>query len=243
MLPEVVDRCTPNHVAVTAEAYLDPTAVARWARRPYELRRRTSCVALISEQEGRISSCDRLRALRELPAYAGEFAMLGIGDRIVRTVDLFSSPGSVYLLYDEDSATFEEYERLRRSRALASTTSSPATPERPRPSTQRCLRTSTDSRSRSRCRPSARDLDRSLRKLPRRHGRARERDRAQLPPDCCLQIPDFAPPEVRAAVFAEVHQLLDTRAQRRDLTVASTGNSPRRYDALSRDQIVEASTR
>lgn len=61
-------------------------------------------------------------------------------------------------------------------------------------------------------------------------------------PDCCLQIPDFAPPEVREAIFAEVQQLLDTRAQRRDLTVASTGNSPRRYDALSRQDIVENSS-
>lgn len=113
MLPEVVDRCTPNHVAVTAGAYLDPTAVARWAQRPYELRRRTSCVALISEQEGRIRSCERLEALRQLPAYGGEFAMLGVGERIVRTVDLFSSPGSVYLVYDEDAQLFEEYERLR----------------------------------------------------------------------------------------------------------------------------------
>ncbi len=39
--------------------------------------------------------------------------MLGVGDQIVRTVDLFSSPGSVYLVYDEESQLRQEYERLR----------------------------------------------------------------------------------------------------------------------------------
>jgi hypothetical protein len=61
-------------------------------------------------------------------------------------------------------------------------------------------------------------------------------------PEGFLEVPNFAPPEVRAAVAQEVEHLLETAAQRRDVTVASTGNSPRRYAALGRDAIVEGST-
>lgn len=60
-------------------------------------------------------------------------------------------------------------------------------------------------------------------------------------PEGYLKIDDFAPPEVWAAVADEVEQLLATAAHRRDLTVASTGNSPRRYDAIARDDIIDRS--
>jgi biotin carboxylase len=113
MLPDAVERATPSHVAVTVEAYLDPATVRRRAERPYELAGWVECIALISEQEGIISSCERLEALRALPAYHSEIAMLGVGDRIKRTVDLFSSPGSVYLVHHEEHRLREEYERLR----------------------------------------------------------------------------------------------------------------------------------
>jgi biotin carboxylase len=113
LLPDAVERCTPSHVAVTVEAYLDPSSVARRAAVPYELRGHAECVALISEQEGQIVSCDRLDALRQLPSYCGEIAMLGPGSEIARTVDLFSSPGSVYLVHIEERRLRQEYERLR----------------------------------------------------------------------------------------------------------------------------------
>ena len=61
-------------------------------------------------------------------------------------------------------------------------------------------------------------------------------------PEGFVQIDDFAPPEVWAAVADEVEALLATAAHRRDITVASTGNSPRRYEAISRDDIVENSS-
>lgn len=66
--------------------------------------------------------------------------------------------------------------------------------------------------------------------------------RREYAPDGCIELEDFAPPAVWAGVAEEVEQLLLTAAQRRDLTVASTGNSPRRYDAISRDAIVEGAT-
>lgn len=113
MLAEAVERCTPSHVTVTVDAYLDPDSVARRARRPYELSAHARCVALISEQDGRIASCERLAELERLPAYGGSIAVLGVGDRIRRTVDLFSSPGTIYLIHPDRRELERDYARLR----------------------------------------------------------------------------------------------------------------------------------
>ena len=113
MLAEAVERCTPSHVTVTVDAYLDPASVARRARRPYELRAHARCVALISEQEGRVRDCRRLAQLAALPSYAGAIAVLGVGDRIRRTVDLFSSPGTIYLVHEDRDQLERDYARLR----------------------------------------------------------------------------------------------------------------------------------
>lgn len=113
LLAEAVDRCTPSHPTVTVEAYLDPASVARRAARPYELKAHATCVALISQQTGRIVSCELLRRLEQLPSYFGQIAMLGVGARITRTVDLFSSPGTVYLVHSSAGQFTRDYQRLR----------------------------------------------------------------------------------------------------------------------------------
>jgi biotin carboxylase len=113
LLSEAVDRCTPSHLTVTVDAYLDPSSVARRAARPYALRSHATCVALISQHSGRIVSCDLLRRLERLPSYCGQIAMLGVGARICRTVDLFSSPGTVYLVHASEGQSSRDYRRLR----------------------------------------------------------------------------------------------------------------------------------
>jgi biotin carboxylase len=112
ILETAIERCTPSHVTVTAEAYLDPASVARRAERPYVLAEHARVVTLLSQQEGRIVSLRR-EELERLPSYAGAIAMLGPGDRIARTVDLFSSPGTVYLVHPDEAQLRADYERLR----------------------------------------------------------------------------------------------------------------------------------
>lgn len=113
MLAEAVERCTPSHVTVTVDAYVDPASVARRVQRPYSLVAHARCVALISEVEGRIASCSRLALLERLPSFGGSIAVLGVGDRIRRTVDLFSSPGTIYLIHEDRDQLERDYERLR----------------------------------------------------------------------------------------------------------------------------------
>ena len=110
---DVIDRCTPSHPAVVAEAYLDPASVARRAAQPYELKASSRCVMLISRHEGRIVSAEGMRAVEALPSFAGSIAVLQPGDTLERTVDLFSCPGMIYLVDPDPERLRADYERLR----------------------------------------------------------------------------------------------------------------------------------
>jgi hypothetical protein len=110
---EIVDRCTPSHQTLTAEAYLDPDSVARRAQRPYELAAGAYCVMLISQHEGTIASDQGLREIEALPSFAGTISMLGPGDQLKRTVDLFSCPGIIYLVDPDRAQLKRDYDRIR----------------------------------------------------------------------------------------------------------------------------------
>jgi hypothetical protein len=110
---EIVDRCTPSHQTLTAEAYLEPRSVARRAARPYELMAGAYCVMLISQHQGRIVSDAGLREIESLPSFAGTISMLGPGDELKRTVDLFSCPGIIYLVDPDRERLKADYDRIR----------------------------------------------------------------------------------------------------------------------------------
>jgi biotin carboxylase len=110
---DVIDRCTPSHVTVTVEAYLDPRTVLERAARPYELAAASRCVMLISHQGGRVVSDAGMREVERLPSYAGSIAMAQPGDEITPTVDLFSCPGMIYLVDPDREVLRRDYERLR----------------------------------------------------------------------------------------------------------------------------------
>ncbi|HWM54946.1 MAG TPA: ATP-grasp domain-containing protein [Solirubrobacterales bacterium] len=110
---DVIDRCTPSHAAITAEAYVDPGSVARHAGKPYELKAANYCVMLISQHEGRIVGADGLRRIEALPTFAGSIAMLGPGDELKRTIDLFSCPGMIYLVDPDRERLKADYDQLR----------------------------------------------------------------------------------------------------------------------------------
>jgi hypothetical protein len=110
---EIVDRCTPSHQTLTAEAYLDPSSVGRRAQQPYELAAGAYCVMLISRHEGRIVGDAGLREIEALPSFAGTISMLGPGDRLKRTIDLFSCPGIIYLIDPDRGQLKADYDRIR----------------------------------------------------------------------------------------------------------------------------------
>jgi len=109
----VVDRCTPSHQALTAEAYLEPESVARRAQQPYELAAGAYCVMLISQHEGLIVDDAGMREIEALPSFAGTINMLAPGDRLRKTIDLFSCPGFVYLVDPDRERLKADYDCIR----------------------------------------------------------------------------------------------------------------------------------
>ena len=109
----IVDRCTPSHQTLTAEAYLEPESVPRRAAHPYELAAGAYCVMLISRHEGTIASDAGLREIEALPSFAGTISMLGPGDELKKTIDLFSCPGIIYLVDPDRAQLKADYDRIR----------------------------------------------------------------------------------------------------------------------------------
>jgi Carbamoyl-phosphate synthase L chain, ATP binding domain len=110
---DVIDRCTPSHVTVTVDAYLDPASVARRAATGYVLRAASRCVMLISHQEGRIVAEAGMREVERLESFAGTISMAGPGDTITPTIDLFSCPGIIYFIHPDREVLRRDYERIR----------------------------------------------------------------------------------------------------------------------------------
>lgn len=110
---DIIDRCTPSHVTVTVDAYLDPPSVARRAATGYTLRAASYCVMLISHQEGRIVAEAGMKEVEQLESFAGTISMAGPGDAITPTIDLFSCPGIIYFIHPDRDVLQRDYERIR----------------------------------------------------------------------------------------------------------------------------------
>jgi len=110
---DIIDRCTPSHVTVTVDAYLDPASVERRAKTGYTLRAASYCVMLISHQEGRIVAEAGMKEVEQLESFAGTISMAQPGDTITPTVDLFSCPGIIYLIHPDRTVLQRDYERIR----------------------------------------------------------------------------------------------------------------------------------
>ncbi|HEX4804786.1 MAG TPA: hypothetical protein VFU94_02700 [Conexibacter sp.] len=110
---DVIDRCTPSHVTVTVDAYLDPASVERRAARGYELAAASYCVMLISHHEGRVVAEAGMKEVERLESFAGTISMAQPGDLVTPTVDLFSCPGIIYLVHPDRELLQRDYDRIR----------------------------------------------------------------------------------------------------------------------------------
>lgn len=101
-----------SQVSLTVDAYTDPAAFARLPGTDYRLLRSLRVVCLIAAQDGHLAA-GPLAQVRALPSYlCGSTDLLAGGDEVRRTVDLFSSPGHLYLLGDREQIE-HDYRRVR----------------------------------------------------------------------------------------------------------------------------------
>ena len=102
-----------SQVSLTVDAYTDPAAFARLPGTDYRLLQSLRVVCLITPQDGHLAA-EPLAAVRALPSYlCGSVDALVTGAEVRRTVDLFTSPGHLYLVGADGEQIERDYRRVR----------------------------------------------------------------------------------------------------------------------------------
>lgn len=65
--------------------------------------------------------------------------------------------------------------------------------------------------------------------------------RAQYQSEHYIEISPFVPPALHQTALRELEDLFDRQSQRRDLIIAMSGNTPRKYRNVDRDTLAEGS--
>jgi ATP-grasp domain len=102
-----------TQVSLTALAYADPARFRERAQRVYEVRNPSWCVIFISGQRGTVRATPGLDAIRALRSYYCMIKVPKPGEWLEPTVDLWSSPGIVYLSHAREDVMREDYETIR----------------------------------------------------------------------------------------------------------------------------------
>ncbi|MCA1395635.1 ATP-grasp domain-containing protein [Bradyrhizobium sp. BRP56] len=107
-----------NHLTLTAWRYADPKGFAGYMRRRgvYKRQAHALCVSLISDMGGVVAGYPGLDAIGNLPSFADAIAFVPIGQNLVPTIDLASTPGIVYLVNNDLIQLEEDYRQLRAMR-------------------------------------------------------------------------------------------------------------------------------
>jgi ATP-grasp domain len=103
-----------SHVTATVERYTEPEKFMRRLEVGYILNKNLFCVTLVSNQSGTVVENNTLEKLKSLSSFHKVFHTPQVGERIHKTVDLFTNPGIIYLLHDSHEQIYSDYEEIRR---------------------------------------------------------------------------------------------------------------------------------
>lgn len=128
MLPAVMaEYFGLSQVDLTVQAIADPGAFDAGCDYPHAARGYLRNVFLISPRAGTLASDDQFRLLAQLPGFAGMSISARVGSGLMRTIDLGSSPGYVYLMAEHVDEITASYRQIRE---LEATTLYPLTDPR-----------------------------------------------------------------------------------------------------------------
>jgi biotin carboxylase len=113
-MPEVVDMlCGTSQATLLADVLLDPAALTRFSDVRTGPDGAVRNVAFINEIPGVVRSLEWMDRIAALPTAVRAVNSVAPGSRIPRTVDLFTSPGFVYLAAPDRHDVIADYQRLR----------------------------------------------------------------------------------------------------------------------------------
>lgn len=112
--PSAFEACLETHtIRLTADAYTDPSSFLRNCRRPYQLKKFIYTVILISTVEGSVTRIPLIQQIERLESFFSISMNVCEGTTIEKTVDLFSSPGLVYLVHSDRNILERDYQMIR----------------------------------------------------------------------------------------------------------------------------------
>lgn len=111
----VIQQCAKNgksQLEYTIDAYVNKDALED-LKDGYELKKKGFVVCLISSVEGKIDKINYLDEIKALPSFQEIKFSISEGEFLMRTVDLFTSPGFVYLAHENENQLLSDYNQFR----------------------------------------------------------------------------------------------------------------------------------
>lgn len=102
-----------SQIELCVEFYTDPAARPQKHIEPYRRKQAAYNISLISDQEGTVAGVPGLDVVRAMKSYVDCKVKPGIGDRLAKTIDIFTSPGMAYLAHSDEAVAHADYDRIR----------------------------------------------------------------------------------------------------------------------------------
>lgn len=109
----VIEATGHSHVTLTALRYANPAAFRELVGTRYQRKTNLHCITLCSRQEGIVVRNNCEERIGKLASFRSLIHTPAPGEIIVRTVDLFTNPGIVYLANSDESVLEREYRQIR----------------------------------------------------------------------------------------------------------------------------------
>lgn len=111
--PSLIKQCIGrSQLELTLASYLQPERFTLDDMKDYELKQHLLVKMLISNQDGIVKKVRYLDEIKSLPSFVSMNLNTDIGEPVVKTIDLFTTPGTVYLCNKNEESLHKDYEKI-----------------------------------------------------------------------------------------------------------------------------------
>ena len=111
--PKIIEACcSVSLIDLTVDAYLDQAAFERKTRCPATLKRSATELFLVNKKQGWLSQNNLEKEAKKLSSYYLHSCSVEVNQKIAKTIDLMSSPGSIVLLDEDPVQIHKDIERI-----------------------------------------------------------------------------------------------------------------------------------
>lgn len=114
-LPEIALECTGMGQILWVRDIIEDLVSGKSFTNPlrYRLNKNACSVCFISRDEGTVTGYRNLEKIKSLSSYHSMDIRVNIGERLVKTVDVWTGPGMVVLIHEDPRVIEADYKRIR----------------------------------------------------------------------------------------------------------------------------------